>query len=119
LIIPLIIQAIRRDPSRSVWIDDPANVSRPDRSGVDQIDAEHQATDLAVGRESGCCDVELNHQGAMVAAGRDGHPGPAGLDRPGWIVAQDMVQLLGRGGIGPAGRWIVGGTILYGYAAIS
>jgi hypothetical protein len=45
----LIIQTIRRDPSRAVWTDDPSNVSRPDRSGADQIDAEHQATDLMVG----------------------------------------------------------------------
>jgi hypothetical protein len=37
------------DPTGAVWSDDPSNVSRPDRSGADQIDAEHQATDLAVG----------------------------------------------------------------------
>jgi hypothetical protein len=43
----LIIQTIRRDRSGSVWIDDASNVSRPDPSGADQIDA-HQATDLAV-----------------------------------------------------------------------
>jgi hypothetical protein len=49
LIIRLIIQTIRRDPTGSVQIDDPSNVSRPDPSGADQIDAEHQATDLAVG----------------------------------------------------------------------
>jgi hypothetical protein len=49
LIIRLIIQTIRRDPSGSVWIDEALNVSRPDPSGTDQIDAEHQATDLAVG----------------------------------------------------------------------
>jgi len=49
LIIRLIIQTIRRDPTGSDQIDDPSNVSRPDRSGADQIDAEHQATDLAVG----------------------------------------------------------------------
>jgi hypothetical protein len=49
LIIRLIIQTIRRDPTGSVQIDDPSNVSRPDPSGSDQIDAEHQATDLAVG----------------------------------------------------------------------
>jgi hypothetical protein len=65
------------------------------------MDVEHQATDLVVGRESGGCDVELDHQGAMVADRGGGHPGPSGLDRPGWIVAQDMVQLLGGGGIGP------------------
>jgi hypothetical protein len=49
LIIRLIIQTIRRDPSGSVWTDEASNVSRPDPSGADQIDAEHQATDLAVG----------------------------------------------------------------------
>jgi hypothetical protein len=49
LIIRLIIQTIRRVPSGSVWIDDASNVSRPDRSGADQIDAEHQATHLALG----------------------------------------------------------------------
>jgi hypothetical protein len=47
LIIRLIIQTIRRDRSGSVWIDDPSNLSRPDPSGPDQIDVEHQATDLA------------------------------------------------------------------------
>ena len=49
LIIRLIIQAIRRDPTESVWTDEASNLSRPDRSGSDQIDVEHQATDLAVG----------------------------------------------------------------------
>jgi hypothetical protein len=46
LIIGLIIQTIRRDRSGSVWIDGPSNLSRPDPPGPDQIDAEHQATDL-------------------------------------------------------------------------
>jgi hypothetical protein len=49
LIIRLIIQTIRQDPSGAVWTDEAPNVSRPDRSGADQIDAEHQSTDLAVG----------------------------------------------------------------------
>jgi hypothetical protein len=49
LIIRLIIQTIRRDPSGADQIDDPSNVSSADPSGADQIDAEHQATDLAVG----------------------------------------------------------------------
>jgi hypothetical protein len=53
LIIRLIIQSIRRDRSGSVWIDDPSNVSRPDPSGADQIDAEHQATDLMPERRQG------------------------------------------------------------------
>jgi hypothetical protein len=52
LIIRLIIQTIRQDPSGAVWIDDPSNLSRPKRSGADQIDAEHQATELAVGGRS-------------------------------------------------------------------
>jgi hypothetical protein len=43
----LIIQTIRLDPSGSVWTDEAFNLSRPDPSGADQIDAEHQATDLA------------------------------------------------------------------------
>ena len=37
------------DPSRAVWTDEALNVSRLDRSGAVQIDAEHQATDLKVG----------------------------------------------------------------------
>ena len=49
LIIPLIIQTIRLDRFGSVWTDEAPNLSSPDRSGADQIDAEHQATDLAVG----------------------------------------------------------------------
>src|SRR4029450_8580282 len=49
LIIRLIIQTIRQDPTGAVWTDEGPNVSRPDPSGADQIDAEHQATDLAVG----------------------------------------------------------------------
>ena len=48
LIIRLIIQTTSQDRSGSVQIDEPSNVSRPDRSGADQIDAQHQATDLAV-----------------------------------------------------------------------
>jgi hypothetical protein len=49
LIILLIIQTILLDPSGAVWTDGASNVSRLDPSGADQIDAEHQATDLAVG----------------------------------------------------------------------
>jgi hypothetical protein len=48
LIIRLIIQTIRRDPTGSDQIDEASDVSRPDRSGSDQIDVEHQATDLVV-----------------------------------------------------------------------
>jgi hypothetical protein len=46
LIIGLIIQTIRRDRSESIQIDEAPNLSRPFPSGADQIDAEHQATDL-------------------------------------------------------------------------
>jgi hypothetical protein len=49
LIIYLIIQTIRQAPSRPDAIDEVPDVSRPDPSGTDQFDAEHQATDLAVG----------------------------------------------------------------------
>jgi hypothetical protein len=49
LIIRLIIQTIRRDRSGAVWTDEAPNLSSPDPSGADQIDAEHQATDLKVG----------------------------------------------------------------------
>jgi hypothetical protein len=52
LIIPLIIQTIRRDLSGPVCIDEAPNVSRADPSGDDQIDAEHQSTDLAVKGQS-------------------------------------------------------------------
>jgi hypothetical protein len=37
------------DPTGPVWIDEASNVSRLDPSGADQVDAEHQAADLAVG----------------------------------------------------------------------
>jgi hypothetical protein len=40
LTIPLIIQTIRRDPYGSIWTDEASNLSRPDPSGADQIDAE-------------------------------------------------------------------------------
>jgi hypothetical protein len=49
LIIRLIIQTILLDPSGSDWMDEASNVSRPDPSGADQIDAERQATDLVDG----------------------------------------------------------------------
>jgi hypothetical protein len=52
LIIRLIIQTILLHPSGSDQIDDASNLSSPDPSGADQIDVEHQATDLAVGFES-------------------------------------------------------------------
>jgi hypothetical protein len=48
MIIRLIIQTIRRDPSGSVWIDEASNLSRPDPTGPDQIEAEHQSTDVEV-----------------------------------------------------------------------
>ena len=44
----MIIQTILLDPSGADWTDGPSNVSRLDPSAADQIDAKHQATDLAV-----------------------------------------------------------------------
>jgi hypothetical protein len=49
LIIPMIIQTSRLEPSGAVWTDEASNVNRLDPSGADQIDVEHQATDRAVG----------------------------------------------------------------------
>jgi hypothetical protein len=43
LIIPMIIQTIHLDPSGTVWTDEASNVSRPDSSEADQIDAEHRS----------------------------------------------------------------------------
>jgi hypothetical protein len=43
LIIHLIIQTIRLDPSGAVWTADPPNASRLNPSGAVQIDAEHPA----------------------------------------------------------------------------
>jgi hypothetical protein len=48
LIIPLIIQTIGLDPSRAVWTDAAANLSRPDPSGADQADAEHPTRNRVV-----------------------------------------------------------------------
>jgi hypothetical protein len=98
LIIRLIIQTIRRDRSGAVQTDDPSNVSRPDPSGADQIDAEHQATDLVrsaswsyyclpTGRAR-ACTVSLStepaqrHDRLAVAAGQ-----PRRHRRPGLPVA--------------------------------
>jgi hypothetical protein len=48
LIIPMIIQTIRLDPAGADWIDGAPNVSRPDRSGAVQSDAEHPARNRKV-----------------------------------------------------------------------
>jgi hypothetical protein len=45
----MIIQTTGLHPPESDQIDAAPNVSREDPSGADQIDEEHQATDLAVG----------------------------------------------------------------------
>jgi hypothetical protein len=73
LIIRLIIQTIRRDLSGAVWTDEAPNLSSPDPSGADQIDAEHQATDLAIMGNSwqSAWQSTSHHQIA--------------LRRPGWI----------------------------------
>src|SRR4029453_6893870 len=49
LIIPMIIQTIGLGPSRADGTDGAPHVSRQDRSGADQADANHQPTDRAVG----------------------------------------------------------------------
>jgi len=48
LIIPMIIQTIRLDPSGALWTDEAPNVSRLDPSGADQIDAEHPSRNRKV-----------------------------------------------------------------------
>jgi hypothetical protein len=70
LIIRLIIQTIRQDPTGSDQIDDPSNLSSPDPSGADQIDAEHQATDLAVGEIASSQQAvgRSKHAAARIAA---------------------------------------------------
>src|SRR5215213_1963265 len=84
------------------WLDSTPDLSSVNSTQDHGVDVEHQPTDLVVGCGSGGCDVELDHQGAVVADRRGDHPGRAGLDHPGRVVAQDMIQLLGRGRIGPA-----------------
>jgi hypothetical protein len=71
LIIRLIIQTIRRDPSESVWIDEAPNLSSEDPSGADQSDVEHQPTDLAVRSPA----FRLAGQ-ACAALAVDRHSGP-------------------------------------------
>jgi hypothetical protein len=77
LIIRLIIQTIRRDPSRSAWIDDAPNVSRLDPSGADQSDAARQAMDLVVGPRSSDLDCGPVRSSARPARKR------SRLDAPG------------------------------------
>jgi len=48
LIIPMIIQTIGLDPSRAVWTESASNLSRPDPSGTDQIDAEYPSRNRKV-----------------------------------------------------------------------
>jgi hypothetical protein len=63
LIVPLIIQTILPDPFGSGWTDETPNLSRPDTSGADQIDTEHQATELRlvmlIAHSPVCRDVAL------------------------------------------------------------
>jgi hypothetical protein len=48
LIIPMIIQTIRLEPSGAVWSDEAADVSRLDPSGAVQVDAEHPSRNRKV-----------------------------------------------------------------------
>jgi hypothetical protein len=91
LIIPLIIQTIRRDPSRPAAIDEAPNLSRADPSGADHSDAEHQATDLAVrGFKARHARREV-----MMATGADHQDRGTRWDRPGarWLI--DGMNLIG------------------------
>jgi hypothetical protein len=44
----MIIQTILLDPSGAIWSDGPSNVSRPDPSETDQVDAEQPARNRKV-----------------------------------------------------------------------
>jgi hypothetical protein len=44
----MIIQTILLDPTGAVWTDAASDVSRPDPSGADQIDAEHSTRNRKV-----------------------------------------------------------------------
>jgi hypothetical protein len=48
LIIPMIIQTSRLEPSGAVWSDEAADVSRLDPSGAVQVDAEHPSRNRKV-----------------------------------------------------------------------
>jgi hypothetical protein len=89
LIIRLIIQTIRLDPSGAIWTDEAPNVSSLDRSGADQIDVEHQATDLAVRHPPVQLTTFRRRLGSLLAdqgrgrlmAGSTGKPGRAPRDQ--------------------------------------
>jgi hypothetical protein len=68
----MIIQTILLDPSGAVWTGEAPNVSRPDPSGAVQVDADHQATDLAGGVRIPCGAPE----GPLVAHGSARSPWP-------------------------------------------
>jgi len=65
LIIPLIIRTIRRDPSGPDATDGPSHLSSQDPSGADQIDAEHQATDLAIHAGPPSAQSDNRHHGCV------------------------------------------------------
>jgi hypothetical protein len=104
LIIPMIIQTIRLDPSGSVWIrlepsgavwirldpsgavwtDGASNVSRPDPSGAVQVDAEHPSRNRKVaGRLSGK-DARRELRGQIIPClqGRGGAVRPSAAPAP-------------------------------------
>ena len=95
LIIQTILQTILLDPSGAVWTDEAPNVSRPDPTGADQIDAEHQPTDLAVGgsnpsRRAKCAGQRFCSKGSREAP-------DSGLIIPGAMrVAIDAVRPTSR-----------------------
>jgi hypothetical protein len=79
LIIHLIIQTIGLDPSRAVWTDEASNVSRPDPSGADQVDAEHPARNRKVEAHLGKCKLQVTSHGLAPATWRAGHKLPVSL----------------------------------------
>jgi hypothetical protein len=63
----MIIQTIGLDPSGAVWTDEASNVSRPDPSGADQVDAKHPTRNRKV--------VDFSASMGPMIARLDGPPG--------------------------------------------
>jgi len=98
LIIHLIIQTIGLDPSGAVWTDEASNVSRPDPSGADQIDAEHPSRNRKV--------EGSNPSSGSIAAGRrlSSKTGAFGLIRRWQPDPPDLALIHLRVG-SPSGEW--------------
>jgi hypothetical protein len=115
LIIRFIVQTIGRDRSGAVWIDASSDVSRPDPSGADQIDVEHEPTDLMLGLFLGhglvlhCrCSADLPCEVDLVAVedwewpasllasgnrgGREPHGALAGAEQPRQVAGARVLR---------------------------